>query len=258
MNWSLMAQGAWDYPADARGYTWGVALEYIEPAWAIRAARFLMPQESNGLKLNTQIMNSFGDVVEYEHGYKLGGSNGRIRLLAYRNRAKMGDFSEAIALSNATGATPDLTLTRRDRDKVGFGVNIEQDLRDDLGLFLRASRNDGKTETFAFTEIDRTVNGGLVLKGTGWSRPADEAGVALAVNGLSASHRDYLARGGLGFFLGDGRLNYAPEQIFETYYSAKAGKYFWISVDYQRIRRPGYNEDRGPVNFYGVRLHAEI
>src|SRR5262249_52514413 len=149
------------------------------------------------------------DVVEYERAYKLGDSNGRIRLLGYRNRAKMGSFSEAIAVSDATGATPDLTLTRRDRNKVGFGVNVEQDLREDLGMFVRASRNDGKSETFAFTEIDRTINGGLVLKGTSWSRPGDEVGVALAVNGLSASHRDYLARGGLGFFLGDGRLNYA-------------------------------------------------
>lgn len=258
LNWSLMTYGAWDYPADARGYTWGIAAEYIRPGWALRAGRFLQPRESNGLQLNPRIMDSYGDAVEYEQSYGLWGQQGRIRLLAYRNQAGMGSFSAALAASTLTGSVPDLTATRSPRSKVGFGVGVEHDLRNDVGLFARASGHDGKTETFAFTEIDRSVSGGLVFKGARWQRADDEAGIAFAVNGLSGSHRDYLARGGRGFFLGDGRLSYRPEQIVETYYSFKAGKSFWISFDYQHIRNPGYNADRGPVHFLGLRVHAEI
>ena len=170
----------------------------------------------------------------------------------------MGSFDAALAISDATGAVPDLTATRAPRSKAGLGVSAEHDLSDDIGLFLRASAHDGKTETYAFTEIDRSLSGGLVFQGTRWQRAGDEAGIALAANGLSVSHRDYLARGGLGFFLGDGRLNYRPEQVVETYYSFKTGKSLWISLDYQHVRNPGYNADRGPVNFFGLRFHAEI
>ena len=258
MNWSLMTLGAWDYPADARGYTWGAAAEYIRPGWALRAGRFLHPRESNGLQLNPQIMDSYGDVVEYEQAYRLSEQRGRIRLLAFRNQARMGSFSAALAASDLTATVPDLTATRTPRSKVGFGISAEHDLSNDIGLFLRASAHDGKTETYAFTEIDRSISGGLAFKGARWKRAEDAAGIAFAINGLSGSHRDYLARGGLGFFLGDGRLSYRPEQIAETYYSLKAGKFSWISFDYQHIRNPGYNADRGPANFFGLRFHAEI
>ena len=258
MNWSLMTHGAWDYPADARGYTWGAALEYITPDWALRAGRFMQPKDSNGLPLNSRIMSSYGDAVEVERGYRLAGRNGRVRLLAFRNQAVMGSFSDAVALSSVTGGVPDLTRVRTAQAKVGGGINIEQAVRDDAGVFLRASGHDGKTETFAFTEIDRSLSGGLVVKGARWQRGEDEIGFAVALNGLSSSHRDYLARGGQGFFLGDGRLSYRSEQVFETYYSLKAGKYAWLSFDYQHIRNPGYNADRGPANFFGLRLHVEL
>ena len=258
LNWSLMTHGAWDYPADARGYTWGAALEYITPQWALRGGRFMQPKESNGLPLNTRIMSSYGDAVEFERGYQLAGQSGRARLLAFRNQAVMGSFSDALAQSAASGAAPDLTQVRTAQSKVGAGLNIEQNLNRDLGLFLRASGNDGKTETFAFTEIDRSLSGGLVLQGSRWQRGEDELGFAFALNGLSSSHRDYLARGGLGFFLGDGRINYRGEQVFETFYNFKMAKQLRISLDYQHIRNPGYNADRGPANFIGIRLHADI
>ena len=258
MNWSLMTFGAWDYPADARGYTWGAALEYISPDWAVRAGRFEMPKESNGLPLNSRIMSSYGDVAEFERGYTLGGQQGRIRLLAFRNQAVMGKFSDAVNQSITNGGTPDLANVRASNAKVGGGINIEHTLSSDIGLFARASAHDGKTETFAFTEIDRSVAGGAVIKGTQWKRPNDEIGIAAVANGLSSSHRDYLARGGLGFFLGDGRLNYRAEQVFETYYSLKAMRNLWLSLDYQHIRNPGYNADRGPANFIGLRIHAEL
>ena len=258
MNWSLMTHGAWDFPADARGYTWGAALEYVTPAWALRAGRFMQPKDSNGLPLNSRIMSSYGDAIEVERGYRLAGQSGRVRLLAFRNQAVMGSFGDAAALSAVAGGVPDLTQVRTAQAKVGGGINIEQAMADDAGVFVRASGHDGKTETFAFTEIDRSLSVGLVVKGLRWQRSKDEAGVAVALNGLSSSHRDYLARGGLGFFLGDGRLNYRSEQILETYYSLKAGKHAWLSFDYQHIRNPGYNADRGPAHFFGVRLHAEM
>jgi high affinity Mn2+ porin len=258
LNWSLMTHGAWDYPADARGYTWGAALEYITPLWAVRAGRFEQPKDSNGLPLNSRIMSSYGDVAEFERGYRLAGQSGRVKLLAYRNEAVMGSFDDAIMQSALTGAAPDLTQVRTSQSKRGAGINIEHDLRDDVGLFARASGSDGRTETFAFTEIDRSLSAGAVIKGARWQRNADELGIAIAINGLSPSHRDYLARGGQGFFLGDGKLSYRTEQIFETFYSLKAGKQLWISFDYQHIGNPGYNADRGAANFFGIRLHAEL
>jgi carbohydrate-selective porin OprB len=258
LNWSLMTYGAWDYPADARGYTQGAALEYIAPAWALRAGRFMQPKDSNGLPLNSRIMSSYGDAIEIERGYRLGAQNGKVRVLAFRNQAVMGSFSDANALAAAVGGAPDLTLVRTAQAKVGAGVSLEHELSSDVGLFARASAHDGKTEAFAFTEIDRSLSGGVVIKGTRWQRGADEVGIAMVANGLSSSHRDYLARGGLGFFLGDGRLNYRSEQIFETYYSLKAGRNLWLTFDYQYIRNPGYNADRGPANFFGLRVHAEL
>lgn len=257
LNWSLMTQGAWDYPADARGYTWGAALEYITPEWAVRAGRFMQPRESNGLRLNKRIMSSYGDAVEVERGYRIGEQAGRVRALAFRNQAVMGSFGDALTLSSATGTQPDLTLVRTSQSKRGAAINVEHDLRDDIGFFMRAGAHDGRTETYAFTEIDRSVSGGVLIKGTKWGREKDQVGVAVAVNGLSGSHRTYLAQGGLGFFLGDGRLTYHPEQIFESFYSMQVIRNLWVSFDYQRIGNPGYNADRGPAHFAGVRVHAE-
>lgn len=259
LNWALITHGAFDFPADARGYTWGVAGEYITPQWALRGGRFLMPRESNGLPLNYSIMRSYGDVGEFEHRISLlGGREGRLRLLAYRNVASMGDFSAALDQAAAAGGTPDLATVRQSRSKVGFGIALEQALTANAGAFLRASRHDGKTETYAFTEIDRSLSAGLVLKGTQWGRSGDEIGLALVANGLSRSHRDYLAAGGLGFFLGDGRLAYGTEKIFEGYYSLKLAKGLWLSADYQRVANPGYNTDRGPANVWGLRAHVEF
>lgn len=257
LNWSLMTQGAWDYPADARGYTWGAALEYITPDWAIRAGRFMEPKESNGLSLNRRIMRSYGDVVELETGYAIGEQKGRLKLLAFRNQAVMGSFTDAIAVGSATGAVPDVSRVRVSNDKRGAAVNIEHELARDVGAFARGSAHDGRTETFAFTEIDRSLSGGVVVGGGRWGRADDQLGVALAVNGLSSAHRTYLARGGLGFFLGDGTLSYKPEYVFESFYSMKLLKNAWLSIDYQRLTNPGYNADRGPANFYGIRLHLE-
>jgi carbohydrate-selective porin OprB len=255
LNWSLMTYGAWDFAADARGYSWGLALEYFHDDWVLRAGRFLMPKQSNGLALNPRIFYSFGDQIEFEHAHAIAGLPGKLRLLAFRNQADMGGFRDSIADAAAAGTTPDLATSRRKRDKYGFGVNLEQSLSRDVGVFARASWNNGEAETFAFTEIDRSLSAGFLVKGASWGRAADSVGVALVRNGISGPHGDYLAAGGLGFFLGDGQLRYRSEDIFEIFYSLGIVKDVWISADFQRIFDPAYNADRGPVSVASARFH---
>ena len=258
MNWSLVTHGAFDFAADARGYSRGAALEWFHDDWALRIARFAMPTESNGTKLNLAYGRSYGDQIEVERGWRVGERPGRVRLLAYRNRATMGSFADALALGAATGTVPDLTQVRRDQAKIGYGLNLEQSFGPAGGVFLRASRHDGRTETFAYSEIDNSVSGGVLLHGGTWGRARDSAGLALGRNGLSSSHRDYLAAGGLAFFLGDGALNYRPETVVEAFYSLAVLPRLWASVNVQRITNPGYNADRGPVNVYGARVHTNF
>jgi hypothetical protein len=256
LNWALMGQGAWDYPADTRGYTWGYAAEFYWDAWALRYGRFAEPLEANQLEMDHGFARAHGDVVELEHDHTLGDRPGAVRLMVYRNTTRMGGYR--LSLAEAPTA-PDITATRAyGRVKQGWGLNLEQALTADLGAFARWSADDGHTETWAFSEIDRFVSAGLNLKGSGWGRAPDRVGVAFVQNGLSADHRDYLAAGGLGFLLGDGRLTYAPERICEAYYALALGRYFTASLDAQRIWNPGYNQDRGPVNLWAIRLHAQF
>ena len=258
MNWSSLTYGAWDYPADARGYTWGAALEYISPGWQLRAGRFLVPVVSNGLKLDRNIGQRYGDVAELEMPYRLAGRPAVARALVFRNRVHAGAFDDALALGAATARAPDLTLVRKDQSKSGFGLSTQVEITPSVGAYVRAGWSDGKTETFMFTEIDRSLSAGVLAKGDGWGRPRDSVGTAAYLNGLSGPHRNYLAAGGLGFFLGDGRLNYASERIFETFYSLGVAKGTWLSLGWQYVAHPGYNADRGPANFLGFRIHGEI
>lgn len=258
MNWSLIDSGAYDFAADARGYTWGVAAEWHDLDWALRAGRFLEPGQSNGMALDTRISRHYGDQLELEKDVNVAGKDGKIRVLAFHNVGVMGRYRDALAVGHALGQPPDLALVRRRNAKWGAALNVEQELGGDIGAFGRVSWNNGQTETYSFTEIDRSIALGAAFGGTRWGRKNDELGLALVRNGLSAAHRDYLAAGGLGFFLGDGRLNYRPEQIGELYYNLGFGKAVKLGVDAQRVANPGYNADRGPVNFYGVRAHAEF
>lgn len=254
MNWSSLTYGAWDFPADARGYTRGLAAEYIAQGYSLRVGRFAMPRESNGLRLDGRMGTHFGDVAEAEVPFKLAGRDAALRLMAFRNRAVMGSFDDAIA----AGGTPDLSTTRRLQTKTGVGAGVQAELAEHVGGYVRAAWNDGKTETFAFTEIDRSLAAGVLAKGERWSRAGDSAGIATYLNGLGRAHRSYLAAGGQGFFLGDGRLNYASEKIIELFYSVHLGGRAWLSGGYQRIANPGYNQDRGPANFFGLRFHTNI
>jgi hypothetical protein len=257
-NWSLWNNTAWDYPADTRGYDNGVMVGYISPLWALRLGVYQMPTVANGPDLDQPLTKARGEVVELTW---LPNRYGTVmRLLAYRNIARMGIYRNALAVSFAQGTVPNVAADDRPRrKKYGFGLNLEQPLADEgeSGLFARLGWNDGKTESFAFTEVDRTVTLGGQVAGNHWGRTDDRVGIAFVVNGLSRDHGDYLAAGGSGFVLGDGRLNYGYEKITELYYRIQLGKYAQLSPDFQYIDNPGYNRDRGPAKVVSMRLHFE-
>ena len=259
LNWSLFTHGAYDFAADARGYSWGVALEWYRDAWAVRAGRFIQPRQPNQQQLDRDIFQHYGDQIELEHAHAIGDQPGKLRVLLFRNRAKMSRFQDALNLAAQTGGTPDINAVRTgEQSKHGFGLNVEQAVSSDIGLFARASWADGRTETYAFTEIDRSLSGGVLIKGSAWKRGQDNVGIAVARNGLSQVRRNYLAAGGFGFFIGDGRLNYRPEAILEVFYNARLAKAAWVTLDWQHILNPAYNADRGPVDVASVRLHTEF
>lgn len=259
LNWSLMTHGAYDYAGDARGYTTGVALERYLGDWALRAGRFMLPEQPNGQALDIGLLHHMGDQIELEHAHTWQGQPGRLRAQAFRNRAVMSRFTDALSLAEREARTPDIDAVRtRTHSKFGWGLSLEQAIGPDVGVFARHSWADGQTENVAFTEIDRSLSGGVLLQGRRWQRPGDTWGIALARNGLSSAHQRYLAAGGLGFFLGDGALRYAPEQIVETFYSLALCKGAWLSADWQHIRHPAYNADRGPVRITSLRLHTEL
>jgi high affinity Mn2+ porin len=252
LNWSLMYNGAWDYPANTRGYDYGAAAEINTRYLAVRYGIFGEPTEANGSMIDTHFPKASGQILEFEERYEIGGHPGKLREWGFLNHAHMGNYREALA---EMPVSPDITLTRAYRFKYGFGVNVEQELTPNLGLWMRAGWNDGQSESWAFTEIDATAAIGLNVSGTLWSRPKDAAGLAFVVNGISDAHRDYLAAGGLGFIIGDGRLNYRPEQIVETYYNWVPKEWLIVSADFQAVENPAYNHDRGPVAIFAIRAH---
>lgn len=257
-NWVNVAGGAFDYAADVRGYSIGAAIEYYRDEWVFRAGRFMVPRQSNGLQLNYSVMKFHGDQVEMEHAHELAGMPGKARLLFFGNRELAGRFDDALAWAAQRGGTPDVANVRRPDTKRGFVLNLEQSLARDLGVFTRLSRNDGKTEMFSYTEVERSVQLGASLRGDRWGRHGDTLGAAWTVNGLSMAHRAYLTAGGTGFLIGDGKLAYRPETLSEIYYSVPLGKTQWLTADWSHIANPAYNADRGPVNVFGVRIHAEF
>jgi high affinity Mn2+ porin len=259
MAWGVMYNGAWDYPADTRGYTWGIVQELHTRNWAFRYGIASEPKVANGQQLDRRLFRDHGQVWEVERRYSLKKRDGAIRLLGYNNRSQAGSYSDALRLAAQTGTTPDVTLTRHVGTlKYGFGISFDQAINSDIGVFSRLGWNDGKTESWAFTAIDRLATGGVSVKGTRWRRNCDVAGTSLTVGGLSAVHREYLAAGGLDFLIGDGRLNYAPEYVWESFYSAQVVPGFYASFDLQRDANPAYNHDRGPVTIYSVRLHMAL
>ncbi len=261
MNWTDDQNGAWDYAANTRGYTDGVIVQYITPAWAVRWGSALMPKTANGSFLDADFFRARGDNLEFEYHPALFRRNPTVlRLLSYMNHADMGKYRDAIdEYREGLVTVPDIIAVRRQgRVKYGFGFNLDQALPRHFEAFMRLGWNDGRNESFAYTEVERTASAGLDLEGYAWHRRSDKIGAAYVVNGISGDHREYLALGGLGFILGDGALNYGTERIFETYYTAHLWRGLFGAVDLQQITDPGYNRDRGPVTVPSVRLHIDF
>ena len=256
MNWALFQNTAWDFAADTRGYTNGIALAWINPRWEIRAGSFQMPREANGNVFDSDLRRARGDQAELT--LHLPRTQTTARFLAYLNHARMGSYAEALAIGSAQGQPPSIAVDDRPgRTKYGYGVNFEQPLADDgeTGLFGRWGWNDGRNESFAFTEVERHLSLGAQLNGNHWSRGADQIAFAFVRHGIGDLHRRYLAAGGTGFLLGDGRLSYGSEQIVEAYYRLQAGPFVQMSPDVQYVRNPGYNRDRGPATVLSLRAN---
>jgi hypothetical protein len=259
LNWTVDNNGAYDYAADTRGYTMGAVAEYHDRRWSARAGLLLMPTVANGIKLDKHINQARGENLELEwRPALLADRTTAIRLLLYENFARMGSYDEAIAaFRSGADAQPDITAHRKaGRTKVGIGLNGEQQLTSTLRAFGRLGWSDGRNESFAYTEVDRTAELGADWRIPG--RPLDKVGLAIVANGLSDPHREYLRLGGLGFLLGDGTLRYGPERIIEAYYTAHISRGLFASIDLQSIRDPGYNRDRGPVLVPAARLHIDF
>jgi high affinity Mn2+ porin len=259
MGWAVMYNGAWDYPADTRGYTWGWVHEFHTRRWSLRYASAAMPKVANGERFDRRLFRDRGDMFEGELRGHWRGHAGAVRLLSYTNRFDGGTYADAIRLAEQTGARPDITATRRAGTlKYGFGVSADQELQGDFGVFGRLGWCDGKTESFVFTAMDRLATLGASLKGSRWRRPEDTLASEVTVGGLSAVHAQYLARGGYDFLIGDGALRYGPETVWESYYSARLLPGAFVTLDAQHVNNPAYNRDRGPLWVGSLRLHLEF
>jgi high affinity Mn2+ porin len=259
MAWGVMYNGAWDYPADTRGYTWGIVQEFHTRNWSWRYGISAEPQLANGSVFDRRLFRDHGQVWEAERRYSVRKREGAIRWMFYDNREQGGNYAEALKLAGETGTTPNVNLTDKVGTlKYGTGISFDQALSDSVGMFIRLGWNDGKTQSFAFTAIDRLASGGVTVKGTHWKRKDDVVGTAFTAGGLSAVHREYLTAGGFDFLIGDGRLNYDPECVWESFYSARLFPGFFTTFDFQHDSNPAYNHDRGPVNIYSIRLHLEL
>jgi high affinity Mn2+ porin len=261
LNWTVDNDGAYDYAANTRGYTDGVILEYDDHWFTARFGEALMPKVANGIFLDADIARARSENLELvAQGKLIAHRAGAVRLLSYLNHANMGNYELANAafLSGST-PTPDIIATRRQgRHKYGFELNFEQEIIPQISVFGRVGWSDGRNESFAYTEDDRTVELGAFSPGESWHRKYDRAGVVFVANGIVAAHQQYLALGGLGFLLGDGGLAYGPEKIFEGFYTAHLWRGFFASFDLQHINNPGYNMARGPVLVPALRFHADF
>jgi len=274
-NLAFLTYTAYDFASDARGYSWGLVSEFYWDDWAVRVGRITPPRDPNQLPIDWRLLKYYGDQIELEHDHKLGDQEGKLRVLAYRNRENIGNFSNAIAAfeadpnKNATTCTtfnygsnnpdaPDLCWARASHVKEGIGVFGEQYIAKDIGVFARGMVSDGKSEVYAYTSTDHSASVGLLAKGTLWKRRFDGTGVGYNVGTISRSHEQYLAMGGIDGFVGDGRITPGSERAFDLFYSANFLKSYWLAGDYQHLTNPGFNVDRGPVNVWSLKLHSEF
>jgi carbohydrate-selective porin OprB len=261
MNWTVDNNGAWDYAADTRGYTYGLVIEYQGPRIEARLGEMLMPKVANGIDVDFNFTRARADNLELEIKYGLQARwRGTLRLLVYQNTANMGNYRQSIdAVAGMPGVAPNVTLTRaQGRVKRGVGANVIQEIAGVARAFARLGWSTGDLESFAYTEVENTVLFGADILGVYWRRPTDRTGLAFVSNGISSDHADYLAAGGLGFLLGDGYLKYSRETIVEHYYNVHVWRGLSFAEDVQFIAHPGYNSDRGPVWVFSLRGHLEF
>jgi high affinity Mn2+ porin len=264
MNWALMDNGAWDYAANTRGYTWGGVIELIEPGYSIRASSVLVGKLTNSQIMDLNIKKANGNNLEFEKKFKIKNHPGNLHFLGYVNFSHAPFYNTAInEMKNGDSSLVNVIRghaagVQYGGVKYGLGISFNQELTKNIGVFSRIGWNDGQTASWAFAEIDQTANAGMRIRGDVIKRPNDNFGIACIVNGISAPHRNYLNSGGYGFILGDGKLNYGYEQILEIFYKVKLSHWLWVTADYQFTINPGYNKDRGPVNIFGIRTHIEL
>lgn len=258
LNWAIIDAGPYDYAADAWGYSYGAAAEWTVSNWTLRGGVFNLSRIPNG----TELTRGFGQYQldgEIERRFTLLGRDGKVKLLGFASRGRLGDYNDAVALAQATQQIADIGLVRRGAWKTGGSLNIQQALTGDLGFFLRATINDGSKEGEEFTDMTDSISTGLSLNGASWDRKDDTVGLAFETGGISGAAQRYFALGGLGILIGDGRLdNYSREDVAEVYYAAQLRAGIQATLDYQFIANPAYNADRGPVSVLGFRLHAEF
>ena len=266
MNWTVDNNGAWDYAADTRGYTYAAVFEYDDKDWSARYALALMPTVANGIDLDWALRRASGQNFEVEVRKPLAGKllspdrKGTFRFLGYTNHAHMGLYRDAIkAFLDGTDAVPDITKHEKDSEvKYGFGFNAEQELTPNIRAFARLGWNEGQHESFAYTEVDQTAEVGGDYAGTAWSRPFDKFGIAFVSNAIKKDHQEYLKLGGHGFILGDGNLSYGRENILEAYYTTHTWRGLYTAFDTQFVDHPGYNTARGPAVVFSVRTHVDF
>jgi len=260
INWTTDNNGAWDYAADTRGYTVGAVLDFEDRNWGFRFVEGLMPKVANGIDLVWKPWEAHAENFEYElrKGF-LPKKAGVVRLLAFTNSANMGIYRDQVIKAAEAGTSADITNHPwRITQKYGFGANVEQNLTPYLTAFARFGWNDGRTESFAYTEVEQTFAEGLGANGSWWHRKQDRAGIAFVSNAIKKDHQNYLNAGGLGFLLGDGHLNYGRENIVESYYTLHVWRGIYLAPGLQHINNPGYNRDRGPVLVPSFRAHVEF
>jgi high affinity Mn2+ porin len=262
-----VGNAAWDYPADSLGYTTGAALELNQPRWAWRYGFFQLPNQRNGLTAESQFFmlpgdsstgdgsfwRSWGMVSEYERRSSVNAHPGTIRLLAYLNQGRFGSYQAALSVPGT-----DISQTHAYRHTYGFGLNGEQEITKNIGVFSRLGWNDGHNEAWMYTDINYTASLGTSIKGEAWGRPDDTVGLAGIVSGISRANQKFLAAGGTGILDGDGALSYSGEKVLETYYDCKLAKHLHGALDYQFVADPAFNRARGPVSVFGTRLHWEF
>jgi carbohydrate-selective porin OprB len=258
LNWGLFQNTAWDFAADTRGYTNGIAVSWLTPRVALHAASFQMPRQANGNVFDSDLRRAHGDNIEL--ALTVLPEGGTVRMLAYQNHARMGDYVEALARARTSGTIPDIAADDMPgRRKSGIALSVEQPIADDgdTGAFLRVGHAYGTTESFAFTEVEGHLSGGIQVAGRHWGRSADQLGIAGLRHTINDAHREYLAAGGIGFLLGDGALRYGPEAFVESYYRVQVGPYLQVGPDMQYVQNPGYNRDRGPAWVTSLRAHFQ-